>query len=137
MGKEKTLSEIWERITELCNDDNPKQQAIHMSADADCYYYRRVCICKSAQYVTIYDTSTDLYRPLNPTETMDLYESHIDDFCDKLVIDSAWQKIRNNRSLMQIAIAKGNKKEIDYHYKIATQEIKTLREFLVNQQKYS
>jgi hypothetical protein len=136
-GKEKTLSEIWERITELCNSDNPKQHAIRMSADADCYYYRRVCVCKSAEHVTIYDTSVDLYRPLSDSEAMQMYSTHIDDFCDKLVIDSAWEKIRNNRYSMQLAIAKGNKKEIEYHYKIASDEVKTLREFLANQQKSS
>ena len=31
---------------------------------------------------------------------------------------------------MQLGIAKGNEKEKEYHYKIAMQEIKTLRQFL-------
>jgi hypothetical protein len=92
--------------------------------------YRRLLVQKYFDEVDVFDNSTDIYRPMSSTELKALDSMKIDKFCDNLFISNSIERLKNNRYAMQLGIAKGNEKEKEYHYKIAMQEIKTLREFL-------
>ena len=96
----------------------------------DVIIYRRLLVQKYFDEVDVFDNSTDVYRPLSSTELKALDSMSIDDFCDDLLLSNSIERLKNNRYAMQLGIAKGNEKEKEYHYKIAMQEIKTLREFL-------
>jgi hypothetical protein len=96
----------------------------------DVIIYRRLLVQKYFDEVDVFDNSTNIYRPLSNKELKALGSMGIDDFCDFLFLSSSMERIKNNRYAMQLGIAKGNEKEKEYHYKIAIQEIKTLREFL-------
>jgi hypothetical protein len=96
----------------------------------DVIIYRRLLIQKYFDEVDVFDNSTDVYRPLSITELKTLDSMGIDEFCNNLLLSNCVERLKNNRYAMQLGIAKGNEKEKEYHYKIAMQEIKTLREFL-------
>jgi|SRR5210317_114543 len=96
----------------------------------DVIIYRRLLVQKYFDEVDVFDNSTDVYRPLSDVELKALDSMNIDDFCDDLFLTNSIKRFKNNRYAMQLGIAKGNEKEKEYHYKIAMQEIKTLREFL-------
>jgi hypothetical protein len=119
-----------QKIYKLFLDLESKEKAIKTSEKINCLFYRRLCVCMSDYGIEIYDTSTDIYRPLTKAEMKLLFEIGIDDFCNNLVISSSWERIKNNRESMQLAIAKNNLKEKEYHYKIASEEIKILKDFL-------
>jgi len=96
----------------------------------DVIIYRRLLVQKYFDEVDVFDNSTDVYRPLSSTELKALDSMSVDDFCDFVFLSNSIERIKNNRYAMQLGIAKGNEKEKEYHYKIAMQEIRTLREFL-------
>jgi hypothetical protein len=122
----KLKDKIYNKSLDLYKQD----KAIKTNNSVNCLYYRRICVCLDDKEVEVYDTSTDIYRPLSLNELKLLIEIGFDEFCDKVVIDSYWETIKDNRELMNIAIAKKNEREIIYHYKIAKEAIKNLREFL-------
>ena len=133
---QKLRARIWDKVVAL-SESKISPYPIQLDLDGDCYHYRRLRVCKSAEDIIFFDTSTDLYRPLTQDELKDLENLNLDQFCDALFIQSSMQKIENHRYKMQLAIAKKNAKDIAYHHKIATKEIKILKEFLDNQQKFS
>jgi len=96
----------------------------------DVIIYRRLLVQKYFDEVDVFDNSTDVYRPLSTTELKALDSMGVDDFCNDLFLSNCIERIKNNRYAMQLGIAKENEKEKEYHYKIAMEEIKTLREFL-------
>lgn len=100
----------------------------------DVIIYRRLLIQKYFDEIDVFDSSTDIYRPITFEELKELDSIAIDIFCDNLFLSSSIERINNNRYAMQLGIAKQNEKQKEYHYKIAMQEIKTLREFFGNQQ---
>jgi hypothetical protein len=96
----------------------------------DVIIYRRLLVQKYFDEVDVFDNSTDVYRPLSSAELKVLDSVSVDEFCDFVFLSNGIERIKNNRYAMQLGIAKGNEKEKEYHYKIAMQEIKTLRQFL-------
>ena len=94
------------------------------------YYYKRICVTFVGDKVEVYDTSSDIYRPLSLSELVLLTELGEVELNKKLVEESYTEKIRNTRNLMHIAIAKKNSKEKEYYYKIAMNEIKNYKEYL-------
>lgn len=119
-------------------EENRDEKSIHRIQDsiAEIYFYRRICIYKLNNVINIFDTSTDVYRPISDAEINSFLQTDVDIFCDVLYMQSSKQRIKNNRYYMQLAIAKGNEKEKEYYYKIATQEVNTLRKFLdINKKK--
>lgn len=124
--KENLKQQIYNIFCEL----ESKGKTIKPNNSIRCLYYRRLCLCLSDYGLEIYDTSTDIYRPISETEMELLCNIGIENFCTNLVISSSWERINDNRTSMQLAIAKNNIKEKEYHYKIASEEIKILRDFL-------
>jgi len=122
---------IFERFVKIYQDKkNIKISRIHNKREGDTYIYRRLTIMNIDNDHFIFDNSTDIYRPLNDDELKELDEGDIDDFCDKLYLLNSMQRIKNNKRKMQIAIIKNNDKEKQYHYRIASETIKTLKNFL-------
>ena len=122
---------IFKRLEKLYEKkDNIKIRRVSDQNEGDTYIYRRLTAMNVDDEVCIYDNSTDIYRPLNDQEIEELYSGSIDDFCDKLFFQNSMQRIKNNKRKMQIAILKNNDKEKQYHYRIASETIKTLKNFL-------
>jgi len=128
---------IFERFVKIYqNRKNNKISRLQNKNDGDTYIYRRLTIMNIDNDHFIFDNSTDIYRPLNEDEIEELDEGDIDDFCDKLYLQNSMQRIKNNKKKMQIAIIKNNEKEKQYHYRIASETIKTLKNFLdINKKK--
>ena len=128
---------IFERFVKIYqNRKNNKISRLQNKNDGDTYIYRRLTIMNIDNDHFIFDNSTDIYRPLNEDEIEELDEGDIDDFCDKLYLQNSMQRIKNNKKKMQIAIIKNNDKEKQYHYRIASEAIKTLKNFLdINKKK--
>ena len=128
--KNNTLLLAWSNILKL-NDQKTLVEDKNI-------YHRRLCISfDEDKNYEAYDTSTNIYRPLNAKELTMLMFSDIDEFCDYLFVKNSHKRIKNNRANMQIAIAKNNQKNKKYYHKIAIQEIKTLRSFLHTNKKSS
>lgn len=123
---------ILKRFESFYNKNKDQKRIIQTkNKNEHSYLYKRLKVEQIGLNIEIYDTSTDIYRPLSLREVYKLDKTKsIDDFCNKLFIKNSKKRIRHNRKCMQIAIAKNNDKEKMYHYKIATQEIKILRLFL-------
>ncbi len=122
-NKNKILKFCWNFIENLSQE---KKRVI----ENDKIYYRRICISIDDQNnYEAYDTSTDIYRPLNMHEIIEMKVYGVERFCDNLFIKNSITRIKTNREYMQIAIAKKNEKNKEYHYKIANKEIKVLKEF--------
>lgn len=128
---------IFERFVKIYqNRKNNKISRLINKNDGDTYIYRRLTIMNIENRHFVFDNSTDIYRPLNEDEIKELDEGDIDDFCDKLYLQNSMQRIKNNKRKMQIAIIKNNDKEKQYHYRIASETIKTLKNFLdINKKK--
>lgn len=121
--KNTTLKSCWDFINNLSEE---KKRVV----ESDKVYYRRICISVDDQNnYEAYDTSTDIYRPLSFHELIDIKVFGVERFCDNLFIKNSLKRIKTNREYMQIAIAKKNAKNKEYHYKIANKEIKVLKEF--------
>lgn len=96
----------------------------------DVIIYRRLLVQRYFDTIEVFDNSTNIYRPLPLEELIKLDSMDIDEFCDDLLVSNSIERIKNNRNAMHLGIAKGNQKEKDYHYKIAKNAIKNLKDFL-------
>jgi hypothetical protein len=132
--KKQTLKKMQE-FYEKYHADKPVKRIFNN--DIDVIIYRRILVQKYFDEINVFDNSTDIYRPMSKEEIILLNKIKVDDFCDKLFIKNSIKRINNNRSYMQIGIAKKNEKQKNYHYRIAKQEIKTLRNFLDTNKKSS
>tara|TARA_Y100000004_G_C8659055_1_gene304387 strand:+ start:47 stop:310 length:264 start_codon:yes stop_codon:yes gene_type:complete len=83
----------------------------------------------------IFDTSTDIYRPLTNKEIRQLLELGLEKFTTKLSIENTLKSISLNRNMFHIAIAKGSDKEKEFFYRKTMRRIKKLRQLLGYQQK--
>ena len=83
----------------------------------------------------IFDTSTNIYRPLTKSEIQDLLKIGLEKFATKLSIKNTLKSIADNRVLFHIAIAKKSDKEKEFYYRKTMRRIKKLRHLLGYQQK--
>jgi hypothetical protein len=95
------------------------------------YYYKNICASERDGVIEIYDTTTNLYRPLSLKEMRSLmYTKNIDDFCLKLKTKNLRERFNGHRHRFHIAIAKNNEKEKKFFYKRCVSDIKQLRKVL-------
>tara|TARA_R100001015_G_C4620632_1_gene177637 strand:- start:931 stop:1353 length:423 start_codon:yes stop_codon:yes gene_type:complete len=78
----------------------------------------------------IFDTSTDIYRPLTNYEIADLIHIGVEQFVKNLATKNTIESISINRNLFHIAIAKKSEKEKEFYYKKTLRRIKKLRTLL-------
>ncbi len=99
------------------------------------YFYKTICVSQLGKRFEIFDTSTDIYRPLTDEEVDNLIELGLDKFTNKLSIKNTLDSIALNRNMFHIAIAKGSQKEKDFFFRKTMRRIKKLRNLLGYKQK--
>ena len=106
---------------------------IHVDNGSQSWFYRGLCFSydHAEDYAEIYDTSTDVYRPLRISELIELEKSSLWAFTTKLLIKNTKESIRLNRRKFHIAIAKNNQKEKNYFHKKAIRKLKKLSYFFL------
>ncbi len=107
----------------------------HVVFDDVSYYYKTLCISRLNKRIDIFDTSTNIYRPLTKSEIQDLLKIGLEKFATKLSIKNTLKSIADNRVLFHIAIAKKSDKEKEFYYRKTMRRIKKLRQLLGYQQK--
>ena len=80
-------------------------------SDQDSYYYKTFCVEKLGKTIEMFDTTTDIYRPLKIPEIEMFLKTSCDDFAQKLSYESNYRSFKENRKLFHIAIAKNSEKE--------------------------
>lgn len=99
-------------------------------ADQKSYYYKTFCVEKLGNVFEMFDTTTDVYRPLKNDEIEMFLKVSCDDFAQKLSYESNYKSFKNNRKLFHIAIAKKSEKEKLFYFKKAKRRLKKLRNIL-------
>jgi hypothetical protein len=94
------------------------------------YYYKTFCVEKLDNVIEMFDTTTDVYRPLKNHEIKMFLDISLEDFANKLSFENTYQSFKNNRNLFHIAIHKKSEKEKLFYFKKATRRLKKLRKIL-------
>jgi len=125
--------ELLEKAWQLCANSKAKKIVFEDTS----YYYKVICISKDGNRFDIFDTSTDIYRPLHNHEIKMLLDIGLDKFTNILAIKNTRQSILSNRNLFHIAIAKKSNKEKEFYFRKTMRRIKKLRNLLGYKQKFS
>ncbi len=125
--------ELLEKVWQLC----AKSKAKRIVTDEVSYYYKTIVISKDGKRIAIFDTSTDIYRPLKNKEIRQLLELGLDKFTNQLSIKNTTESIKLNRNLFHISIAKKSNKEKEFYFRKTMRRIKKLRKLLGYKQKFS
>ena len=96
----------------------------------DCYYYKRICVSTKYGFRNVFDTSTDIWRPLTTGELEILLKEGLKRCNDLIVLNNTMQQYHQNRNDFHIATIKGNKKEKQQFFDKAIEAIKKLRELV-------
>jgi len=99
-------------------------------SDQDSYYYKTFCVEKLGKTIEMFDTTTDIYRPLKIPEIEMFLKTSCDDFAQKLSYESNYRSFKENRKLFHIAIAKNSEKEKLFYYKKSMRRLKKIRNIL-------
>lgn len=95
-----------------------------------CYYHKRICVDLTPGYENVYDTSTDLWRPLNIHE-LNLIQHKGFVFCNKyLAIKNTRNQLKNSRKDFRIATIKKHHKDQSKYYDKAMVALNKLRGLL-------
>ena len=78
----------------------------------------------------IFDTSTDIYRPLSNYEIADMIHIGVEQFAQDLATKNTVESIAINRNMFHIAIAKKSEKEKEFYFRKTLRRIKKLRTLL-------
>lgn len=98
--------------------------------DKNAYYYKNLCASEREGKTVIYDTTSQLYRPLTIDEMRILASTETDRFCLDLKEKNLRERFIGHRQRFHIAIAKNNEKEKKFFYKRCVSDIKLLRKVL-------
>ena len=115
------LKRIWDMLT--------KEKSTRLNHIDDSVFYKRICVSKYEDQMEVYDTSTEIYRPLSQKEIDRLLEVGPTNFSKMLKMKSLLEKYYDQRAYFHREAVKGNIKKRDYHYNKALKIIKQLREF--------
>ena len=99
-------------------------------AIGNCYYYKRICIDLNTGYENVYDTSTDIWRPLNVYELNTMVDKGFSKANAYLTIKNSRNQLSQSRKEFQIATIKGNIKDKNKYFKKAIEAIDKLREMV-------
>lgn len=99
-------------------------------AIGNCYYYRRICVDLNKGYENVFDTSTDIWRPLNVHELNIIVEKGFSKGNAYLTIKNSRNQLLESREAFQIATIKGNEKDKNKYFKKAMEAIKKLKEMV-------
>jgi len=115
------LKRIWDMLT--------KEKSTRLNHIDDSVFYKRICVSKYEDQMEVYDTSTEIYRPLSQKEIDRLLEVGPTNFSKMLKMKSLLEKYHDQRAYFHREAVKGNIKKRDYHYNKALKIIQQLREF--------
>jgi len=96
----------------------------------NCYYYKRICIDTTPRQEDIFDTSTDLWRPLNLHELEMIINEGLEKTNKYLVIKNARIELEENRRDFHIATIKRNEKDKTKYFKKAIEAVNKLRSMI-------
>lgn len=91
------------------------------------YHYKRICIDTDENGMNVYDTSTDLWRPLTTGELEQLKMYGLKEFNFMLKEKNLQKTLVESRHEYHIASVKKNGKEMDFLYKKVLGILKKLR----------
>lgn len=115
------IKKIWDMLT--------KENSTRLKHIDDSVFFKRICVSKHEDQIEVYDTSTEVYRPLSQKEIDQLLEVGPTNFSKMLKMKSLLEKYHDQRAYFHREAVKGNIKKRDYHYHKALKIIKQLREF--------
>jgi len=107
-----------------------KTKGKKLFSDQESYYYKNICIERKDNIIEMFDTTTDIYRPLMLREIIDFLEMDTTEFTEKLKIHNIIKAFQNNRKMFHIAIFKGKEKEKLLYYNKAKRRLNHLRKLL-------
>lgn len=94
------------------------------------YYYKNLCASERDGVIELYDTTTNLYRPLSVEEMDQFLKEGIEKFSLDLKLKNLKERFFGHRHRFHLAIAKNNEKEKKFFYKRCVSDIKQLRNIL-------
>lgn len=95
-----------------------------------CYHYKRLCIETKKGYENVFDTSTDIWRPLNIDEMQMILDEGFLVTNQNVIFYNELRKLKENRRMFHIATVKKNLKEKEFYFNIAKRAIKKLKSLL-------
>ena len=95
-----------------------------------CYHYKRICIETKKGYENVFDTSTDIWRPLNVDEMQMILDEGFLVTNQNVIFYNELRKLKENRRMFHIATVKKNLKEKEFYFNIAKRAIKKLKSLL-------
>lgn len=95
-----------------------------------CYHYKRLCIETKKGYENVFDTSTDIWRPLNMDEMQMILDEGFLVTNQNVIFYNELRKLKENRRMFHIATVKKNLKEKEFYFNIAKRAIKKLKSLL-------
>lgn len=99
-------------------------------AIGNCYYYRRICIDLNHGHENVFDTSTDIWRPLNIHELNVIIEKGFNKANAYITIKNSRNQLIQSRESFHIATIKGNEKDKNKYFKKAMEAIKKLKQMV-------
>ena len=96
----------------------------------NCYYHKRICVDLNKGRENVFDTSTDIWRPLNKHELEIIIEKGFARANNYLVIKNSRIQLAQNRKDFHIATIKKNEKDKMKYFNRAIEAIKKLKELL-------
>lgn len=115
------IKKVWDMLT--------KENSTRLEHIDDSIFFKRICVSKYQNQMEVYDTSTEVYRPLTQQEIDNLLRVGPNNFSKMLKMKALIEKYHDQRAYFHREAVKGNIKKRDYHYNKALKIIKQLREF--------
>lgn len=105
-----------------------KEKYTRLNHIDDSLFYKRICASKYKKEMQVYDTSTEVYRPLTGIEIDELLKVGAENFSRGLKMKSLIDQYHYERASFHRESIKGNIKKRDYHFHKAINVINQLRE---------
>lgn len=116
------IRKLWDMVA--------KEKHTRLKHIDDSVFYRRISVSKHESNIDVYDTSTNIYRPLKSHEIDLALRIGIKNFVRVLQITNLSQRLRSERESYQRESIKGNVKKRDYFFTKAQETVKKLREVM-------
>ena len=99
-------------------------------AIGNCYYHKRICVDLNKGYENVFDTSTDIWRPLNKIELKIIVDKGFSNGNTYITIKNSRSQLKDSRESFHIASVKNNEKDKIKYFKKAIDAINKLRQMV-------
>lgn len=113
------LLKIWDMLL--------KEKSTRLTHIDDSVFFKKICVSKYKDHIEVYDTSTEVYRPLTGQEIDDLLRVGAKNFVRTLQTKTLLDQYHTERALFHRESIKGNVKKREYHFQKAKEIIDKLR----------